>query len=477
MKNSVVTARDVFRMIREDQIRFVDLKFLDLFGGLHHLTQPVESVPERIFVTGLGFDGSSVKGFQSIKASDMKLMPDPSSVFRDPFFDDPTLSVFCDIIDPDGWKPYTRDPRGVARRAEQLLRSTGIADDAFFGPEIEFFLFDDVRFDQTSQHGYYFVDAEGAFWNTGRDGAPNLAHRAPRKRSYFAAPPTDLFSNLRSRMTTLLQQVGLDVELHHHEVAAPGQNEIAFRFGTLIQAADRAAKYKYVIKNAAKRFGKTATFMPKPLFEENGSGMHVNISLWKDGENLFYEADRYADLSPLAVHFIGGLLLHAPALCAFCAPTTNSYRRLVPGYEAPMNLVYSQSNRSACIRIPMASTTPKIKRLEFRTPDPSCNPYLAFASILLAGLDGIRKRIEPREPIDEDIYELMESERGAEIKSTPGSLEEAIDALEADHQFLIADGVFTTDLIECWVQLKREREIDFVRLRPHPAEFSLYFSV
>jgi glutamine synthetase len=443
---------------------------------LQRITFPSQEIDEDVFRKGLGFDGSSVRGFQKINESDMKLLPDASSLFRDPFFDDPTLSVFCDIVDPSGYKPYSRDPRGVARRAERLAQALGIADQVFFGSELEFFLFDDVRYEQTTQHGFYFLDAQGAFWNSGREYDPNLAHKAGRKKSYFAASPVDIYQNIRSKMSTVLRQAGVETDLHHHEVAA-GQNEIGFKFGRLMQTADNAIKFKHVIKNVAHRYGKSATFMPKPLFEENGSGMHVHVSLWKGGKNLFYEANRYADLSEMAVHFIGGVLKHAPTICAFAAPTTNSYRRLVPGYEAPMNLVYSQRNRSACIRIPMFATSPKAKRIEFRTPDPSCNPYLAFAAILLAGLDGVRNQIEPPDPIDEDIYELADTERGRAIARTPGSLEESIDALEKDHDFLISDGVFPPDLVETWIDLKREQEIDYIRLRPHPGEFALYYSV
>ena len=475
-RNRTTTARDVLQQIRDQDIRFVDMKFVDLFGMLQHITYPSQEIDEDVFRKGLGFDGSSVRGFQKINESAMKLLPDASTLFRDPFFDDPTLSVFCDIVDPSGYKPYSRDPRGVARRAERLAQALGIADQVFFGSELEFFVFDDVRYEQTTRHGFYFLDAHGAFWNSGREYESNLAHRAAQKKSYFAASPVDLYQNIRSKMSTVLRQTGVETDLHHHEVAA-GQNEIGFKFGQLMQTADNAIKFKHVIKNVAQRYGKSATFMPKPLFEENGSGMHVHVSLWKGGRNLFYEANRYADLSEMAVHFIGGVLKHAPTLCAFAAPTTNSYRRLVPGYEAPMNLVYSQRNRSACIRIPMFATSPKAKRIEFRTPDPSCNPYLAFAAILLAGLDGVRRAIEPPEPVDEDIYELADTERGRSIARTPGSLEESIDALERDHEFLVSDGVFPPDLVQTWIDLKREQEIDYIRLRPHPGEFALYYSV
>jgi len=470
--------RDVFRQITEQDIRFVDLKFLDLFGTLQHLTVSVESIDESTFYDGLGFDGSSVRGFKKINESDMLLLPDPSSLFLDPFYDDPTLSLFCDIIDPDGHKPYDRDVRGLARRAERLVESLGLADQAFFGPELEFFIFDEVSFDQATQHGYYFLNSEAAFWSSGKqEGRGGLGHQAGRKQAYFAAPPADQYHNLRSKISTVLNTVGIQTELHHHEVGAAGQSEIGFRFGPLTHQADAATKYKYIVKNVVSRYGKTATFMPKPLLQENGSGMHVNVSLAKDGENLFYASGGYGELSQMAIYFIGGLLEHAPALCGICAPTTNSYRRLVPGYEAPMNLVYSKSNRSACIRVPMMTTSPKAKRIEFRTPDPSANPYLAFSAILLAGLDGVRKQIQPADPIDEDIYELMETEAGRSIERTPGSLEEAIDALEADSDFLTADGVFTEALLETWIDWKRTQEIDYIRLRPHPGEFSLYFNI
>jgi glutamine synthetase len=473
------SARDALKLLREKDIRFLDLKFVDLFGALQHLTLPVEVVDEDTFHRGLGFDGSSVRGFQKIDESDMILKPDPSSAFVDPFFDDAAVSVFCDIIDPNGYKPYRKDPRGVARRAENLVRTLGIADNAYFGPEMEFFVFDDVRFDQSTQHGFYYINVESAFWMTGQEKGdkPSLGHIAPRKHAYFAVPPVDFYQNLRSKMSTLLRQVGVEVELHHHEVAAAGQNEIGFRFGPLLHQADSTVKFKYVVKNTAHRYNKTVTFMPKPLFEENGSGMHVNLSLWKDNQNLFYQFGGYADLSPLAINFIGGLLHHAPALCAFCSPTTNSYRRLVPGYEAPINLVYSQGNRSACIRVPLSGDNVKTKRIEFRPPDPSCNPYLAFAAILSAGIDGIQNAIEPPPPVDENIYQLVGTERGRHIKNTPGSLAKAIDALERDHDFLVRHGVFTPDLIDTWIRTKRENEIKYISLRPHPGEFNLYFDV
>jgi glutamine synthetase len=469
------TAADVVRKLRLENYEALDLKFVDMFGALQHVTVPASKVEEGLFGKGFGFDGSSIRGFQAINESDMVLRPDPKSAFDDPFFDDPTLSVFCDVLDPRTHGIYSRDSRGLAQRAQQLIRSLGIADVAYFGPEPEFFIFDDVRFDQTTQHGFYYVNSEGAFWQTGSDAARNSGHRARRKQAYYAAAPTDQFQNLRAKITQTLAAIGIDPELHHHEVGAAGQNEIAIRFDQLTETADNVVKFKYAVKNVVHRYKKTATFMPKPLFEENGSGMHVHVSLWKQNRNLFYQAGEYGDLSEIGRLFIGGLLHHASALCAFCAPTTNSYRRLVPGYEAPINLVYSANNRSACIRIPSTGTDAKAKRIEFRTPDPSCNPYLAFSAVLLAGVDGIRNRIEPPDPIDEDIYELAGTERGKSIGSAPGSLEKALDALETGHDFLVRDGVFSEALIELWIRLKRENEVNFVSLRPHPGEFMLYF--
>lgn len=470
---------DVMREIRDQGIRFLDLKFVDVFGTLQHITIPSEVVTESSLNFGFGFDGSSVRGFQKIHEADMLLRPDPESVFLDPFYDDPTFSLFGFVVDPIEYKPFLRDPRGIAKRAETLVRSLGIADSSFFGPEIEFYILDGVRFDQTTQHGYYYINSESAFWNTGTQehDSSNLGSRLTRKRGYFAAPPSDRYANLRSKMSDVLRSMGVMTELHHHEVGAPGQNEIVFRFGTLLEQADRAIKYKYAVKNTARRYDKLATFMPKPLFEEAGSGMHVNMSLWKDGKNLFYKQGAYGDLSELAVHFIGGLLKHAHALCALTNPSTNSYRRLVPGYEAPTNLVYSSRNRSASVRIPMANSTPKAKRIEYRVPDPSANPYIAFSAILMAGIDGILNKIEPEAPIDEDIYKYAETENGRSIESTPGSLEKALDALENDQEFLLRDGVFTKELIEIWLSTKRNDEINFINLRPHPSEFSLYFDV
>jgi glutamine synthetase len=470
------TARSIIQRIKDEKIKWFDLKFVDLFGTLQHLVINADKIDESAFTKGFSFDGSSVLGFQPINNSDLILRPDPSSVFPDPFFDDPALSCFCDIVDPRSNVPYIRDPRGVAKKAEKLVRSLGIADEVFFGPEIEFFVFDDVRFDQSTQFGYYYLNNSTAFWNTGREGK-NLGHIAPQKRAYMATPPIDQYNNLRSKISNVLSSVGLDIELHHHEVAAAGQSEIGFKFGPLTVQGDRSIKYKYVVRNVADRYDKSVTFMPKPLHQENGSGMHVNISMMQGGQNLFYQANRYADISELAEKFIAGILAHAPALCALCNPTTNSYRRLVPGYEAPMNLVYSQSNRSACIRIPAGATSPKAKRVEYRTPDPSGNPYITFAAILLAGLDGIRKNMKAPDPVDEDIYKYAASGKGADLKSTPASLEEALRALEGDHDFLLQDGVFSEGLLDRWIDHKRRKELDYIGLRPHPSEFILYYNV
>ncbi len=469
-----ITTREVTRSIKEKEVQFVDFKFVDLPGVLQHTTIPIEVFDERVFVDGIGFDGSSIRGFQRIHESDMLLLPDRSTMFLDPFMDDPTLSFLCNIKDPQTHKIYSRDARAVAQRAERYLVTSGIADVSYYGPELEFFIFDEVRYHQSTNQGYFLIDSDEGSWNTGRKEKPNLGYKTRQKEGYFPVPPTDTYQNLRSKMVSVLRTVGVEAEVHHHEVASGGQSEIGIRFNTMVSMADRALKYKYVIKNVARRYNKTVTFMPKPLFQDNGSGMHVHISLWKNGRNLFYQTGRYAELSETAEYFVGGLLHHAHALCGLCAPTTNSYRRLVPGYEAPINLVYSQRNRSACVRVPMYSGSEKAKRIEFRTPDSTCNPYLAFAAMLMAGLDGIQNRMQPPPPIDEDIYELAHHD-GKKIKGTPGSLEEAMAALEHDHEFLLKGGVFTEDLIRVWLDYKRAREIDYIRLRPHPSEFALYF--
>jgi glutamine synthetase len=476
-KRGYTSARDVLHEIRAQDIQFLDLKFVDLFGGLQHITFPAGAIDEATFQRGVNFDGSSVRGFQSIHESDLLLRPDPTSLFLDPFFEEATLSVFCNVIDPRGHKPYSRDPRGVAQRAERLLQSLGIGDMASFGLEVEFYVLDDVRFDQATQHAFYFINSPSGPSSPVQSEQRNPPRRPGRKNAYFGAPPADAFHNLRSKISQILESVGMTPELHHHEVGRAGQNEIGIRFDSLGKSADNAVKFKYVVKNTAQRYQKIATFMPKPLFEEAGSGMHTNVSLWKDGKNLFYESGGYADLSEIAIYFVGGVLKHVPALCAFCAPSTNSYRRLVPGYEAPIHLVHSQANRSACVRVPFTGSNPKAKRIEFRTPDPAANPYLSCAAVLLAGIDGIVNRIEPPPAVDENIYEFATTEHGRLLRRTPGSLEEALDALEDDHEFLTHHGVFTTDLIDTWLRTKREKEVKYISLRPHPSEFILYFDV
>ncbi len=465
--------QDVLAMIRENNVKIVDFRFTDYPGLWQHFSVPADEVDADTFEDGLGFDGSSMRGWQSIDESDLLVMPDADTAFVDPFLEIPTLVLFCEIEDPITRDLYTRDPRTVARKAENYLKSSGIADEATFGPEAEFFVFDDIRFDQTNSSGYYYVDSIEGRWNTGRDEQPNLGYKPRYKEGYFPVPPTDSLQDIRSEMVLHMLDCGIEVEAHHHEVATGGQGEIDFRFAPMLSCADKLILYKYIVKNTARKHGRTATFMPKPLFEDNGTGMHVHQSLWKDGEPLFAGSE-YAGLSDLALHYAGGILKHAHALLAFVAPTTNSYKRLVPGYEAPVNLAYSQRNRSACIRIPMYSPSPKAKRIEFRCPDPSCNPYLAFAAMLMAGLDGIENQIDPGEPLDKDLYEL-EPEELAKVPQTPGSLEEAINALEADHEFLLKGNVFTQDVVDHWIEYKRKNEIDEMRLRPHPYEFALYF--
>ncbi len=468
--------RDVTRAQKEQNVRFFDLKFVDLPGSLQHITLPAENFSEKIFIDGVGFDGSSVRGFQRINESDMLIKPDLSSMFIDPFMDEPTLSFLSNIKDPLTHKIYSRDARAVTQRAERYLESTGIADTAYFGPELEFYIFDEIRYDQSSNQGFYFIDSQEGFWNSGKQESPNLGYKPRNKEGYFRALPTDSYHNLRSKIMSVLRDVGVEAEVHHHEVASAGQSEIVIRYNTPVHICDRIIKHKYVTKNVARRHNKTVTFMPKPIFMDNGSGMHLHISLWKNDRNLFYQPGRYGELSDTAVYFIGGLLHHAPALCGICAPTTNSYRRLVPGYEAPINLIYSQRNRSACVRIPVVASSEKAKRIEFRSPDASSNPYLAVAAIIMAGIDGIQNRIQPPPPIDEDLYERLHSSHDSQrIRNTPGSLEEAMEALRADHEFLLRGGVFTEDLLEIWMEYKRIREIDYIRLRPHPGEFALYF--
>jgi len=467
-------AQEVIARATERGVKIVDLKFVDLPGLWQHFSIPLGELTESIFEEGIGFDGSSIRGFRQIHESDMLLVPDPTTAVVDPVLKVPTLSLICNVVDPITREPYDRDPRHIARMAEDYLVQTGIAHVSYWGPEAEFYVFNDIRFDQTSHSGYYFIDSEEGIWNSGADGGkPNLGYRPRYKEGYFPVPPTDKLQDLRSEIILKLMEVGIDVEVHHHEVATAGQAEIDMRFDTLTKMADKLMLFKYIIKNVCYQNGYSATFMPKPIFQDNGSGMHTHQSLWKDGANLFYDASGYGLISDTARWYVGGLLKHAPAILAFAAPTTNSYRRLVPGYEAPINLVYSQRNRSACIRIPMYSSNPKTKRIEFRPPDPSCNPYLAFAAMLMAGLDGVNNQIEPPEPVDKDLYEL-EPEEAAKIKSTPGSLGEVLEALEEDHDFLLEGGVFTEDLIATWIRYKRERELQQVALRPHPYEFFLY---
>ncbi len=466
---------EILQIIKEKRIEFLDLKFADLFGRLHHYTVTADRAEEDLFATGTGFDGSSIRGFQSINKSDMLMRPDANTAFIDPFFDHRTLSFFCDIVDPVKRQRYTKDPRYVAQRAVEHLRSTGIADTAYFGPEPEFFIFDSVRYEQTQNRALYEVDSSEAYWNSGK-GEGNLGYKIGYKEGYFPAAPSDQHHNLRSKMVEVLRSCGVPVDLHHHEVATAGQTEIGLRVDELVEQADALLKYKYIIKNVARRYGKTVTFMPKPIFMDNGSGMHTHISLWQEGKNVFYQFGRYADISETAEYFIGGLFAHIKAVLAFAAPITNSYRRLVPGYEAPINLVYSARNRSAAVRIPMYSESEKAKRIEFRCPDPSCNPHLAFAAMIMAGIDGIENRIAPPDPIDEDIYELNPEEMHS-IGLTPGSLRESIDGLEDDNDFLLKGSVFSKELIESYIRYKRKNEIDQVALRPHPWEYSLYYEI
>jgi len=468
---------EVMRYIQEEDVKFIDIRFCDLPGVMQHFNVPADSVTEDFFVDGQMFDGSSIRGFQAIHESDMKLIPDVATAFVDPFRAEKTLAMNFSIRDPFTDEQYSRDPRNIAAKAEAYLQSTGIADTAFFGPEAEFYVFDDVRFETKQNAGFYYIDSIEGAWNTGREEeGGNRGYKTRYKGGYFPVPPVDHYADLRDQMSLRLKQVGIEVERAHHEVGTAGQAEINYRFNTLLHAADEVMLFKYIIKNEAWAAGKTATFMPKPLFGDNGSGMHSHQSLWKNGEPLFYDELGYAGLSDIARWYIGGLLAHAPAVLAFTNPTVNSYHRLVPGFEAPVNLVYSQRNRSACIRIPITGNNAKAKRIEFRVPDPSSNPYLAFSAMLMAGLDGIRNKIEPVEPVDKDLYELPPDE-AANIPQVPGTLPAALDALEADHDFLTEGNVFTDDLIETWVDYKRTHEVDPIRLRPHPHEFELYYDI
>ncbi|MEH1890425.1 MAG: type I glutamate--ammonia ligase [Nostoc sp.] len=472
----MTTPQEVLKRIQDDKIQLIDLKFIDTVGTWQHLTLYQNQIDETAFTDGVPFDGSSIRGWKAINESDMTMVLDPNTAWIDPFMEEPTLSIICSIKEPRTGEWYNRCPRVIAQKAIDYLVSTGLGDTAFFGPEAEFFIFDSARFAQTANEGYYFIDSEEGAWNSGKLGTaekPNLGYKPRFKEGYFPVSPTDSFQDIRTEMLLTMAQLGVPIEKHHHEVATGGQCELGFKFGKLIEAADWLMIYKYVIKNVAKKYGKTVTFMPKPIFGDNGSGMHCHQSIWRDGQPLF-AGDKYAGLSDMGLYYIGGLLKHAPALLAITNPSTNSYKRLVPGYEAPVNLAYSQGNRSASIRIPLSGTNPKAKRLEFRCPDATSNPYLAFAAMLCAGLDGIKNQIHPGEPLDKNIYELSPEEL-AKVPSTPGSLELALQALEKDHAFLTESGVFTEDFIGNWIDYKLSNEVKQLQLRPHPYEFYLYY--
>jgi glutamine synthetase len=470
------TVADVLKLVKESEVKFVDFRFTDTRGKEQHVTVPVSAFDEDKFTAGHAFDGSSIAGWKGIEASDMQLMPDPNTANIDPFFEETTMILTCDVVDPADGKPYERDPRSLAKRAEAYMKASGLGDTAFFGPEPEFFVFDGVRWKNDMSGCFVKIDSEEASWNTDKEFEHgNTGHRPATRGGYFPVPPVDSFQDMRSEMCLVLESLGIPVEVHHHEVANAGQMELGTKFSTLIQRADWVQLQKYVIHNVAHAYGKTATFMPKPIVGDNGSGMHVHQSVWKDGKNLF-AGDGYAGLSDFALHYIGGIIKHAKSIAALTNPTTNSYRRLVPGFEAPVNLVYSARNRSACIRIPLSGNNPKAKRLEFRCPDSSGNPYLAFAAMMMAGLDGIKNKIEPPAPVDKDLYELP-PEEAANIPQAPVQLSAVIDRLEEDHEYLTEGGVFTPDLIETWISFKREREILPVQVRPHPYEFALYYDV
>ncbi|MFQ5428427.1 MAG: type I glutamate--ammonia ligase [Thermodesulfobacteriota bacterium] len=468
-----MTPKEAVAYAREKGSKMVDLKFTDFLGTWHHFTVPVSELSEDLFEDGLGFDGSSIRGWKAIHASDMLVIPDPATAIMDPFNEAPTMSLICNVVDPITRESYTRDPRNIAAKAEAYLQSTGIGDTAFIGPEPEFFIFDDIRYGEGADRSFYAIDSVEGIWNSEREECPNLGHKPRHKGGYFPVPPTDNFQDLRTEMCLVMEQVGITIECQHHEVATAGQAEIDMRFAPLLKMADQLMWYKYVVKNVAKRWGKTVTFMPKPVFGDNGTGMHTHMSIWKDGKPLFAGAG-YGGMSETAMNFIGGILKHAKALNAFCNPTTNSYKRLVPGFEAPINLAYSGSNRSASLRIPMYSASPKAKRIEVRFPDPSCNGYMAFAALLMAGLDGIQNKIDPGEPLDKDIYGLTPEE----LKGVPeaaGSLDDALDALAEDSEFLLKGDVFTQDVIDMWIAYKKENEVTEVKLRPTPQEFFLYY--
>jgi glutamine synthetase len=470
-----MTPKEVLTMVKENGVKMVDLRFMDFPGLWQHFSVPVSELDEGSFEDGFGFDGSSIRGWQPIHASDMLVIPDANTAKIDPFFQVPTLVLICNIFDPVTREPYSRDPRHIAAKAENYLKSTGIGDTAFIGPEAEFFIFDNIRFESGRNRAFYELDSIEGIWNTGREESPNLGYKPRHKEGYFPVPPMDKFQDLRTEMVLTLKDLGIDIEAQHHEVATAGQAEIDMRFKPLLQMSDQLMWFKYVLKNVANRHNHTITFMPKPLFEDNGTGMHTHISIWKGDQPLF-AGDKYAGVSQEALYAIGGILTHARSICAFSNPTTNSYKRLVPGFEAPVNLAYSSRNRSAAIRIPMYSASPKAKRLEFRTPDPSCNGYLAFSAILMAAIDGIENKIDPGDPLDKDIYGLLPEEL-AQIPSAPGSLEDALKALDEDKAFLLKGDVFTEDAIDMWIDYKTEHEINPVKLRPHPHEFFLYYDI
>jgi len=470
-------ASEAIKYIKDNEVEFVDVRFMDLPGVMQHFNIPAKAFNDSVFEDGLMFDGSSIRGFQAIHESDMKLVPDVTTAFIDPFREAKTLAMNFSIRDPFTNEPYSRDPRNVAAKAEAYLKASGIADTVYFGPEAEFYIFDDVRYDNQPQGSFFKIDSIEAAWNTGREEeGGNLGYKTPFKGGYFPVPPVDHFADLRDLISSTLIEVGFEVERAHHEVGTAGQAEINYKFDTLLNAADQVMLFKYIVKNVAFLNGHSATFMPKPMFGDNGSGMHCHQSLWKDGKPLFYDEKGYAGLSDTARWYIGGLLKHAPSLLAFTNPTVNSYHRLVPGFEAPVNLVYSQRNRSAAIRIPITGSNPKAKRIEFRVPDPACNPYLAFAAMMMAGIDGVKNRIEPPAPVDKDLYELPPDEAKS-VPQVPGSLHEVLEALEKDKDYLTAGGVFTPDLIDTWIDYKRSKEVDPIRLRPTPYEYHLYYDI
>jgi glutamine synthetase len=470
-----MTPQEVLSMAKENKVKMLDLRFMDYPGMWQHFSVPINQLDESNFEDGYGFDGSSIRGWQPIHASDMLVIPDPNTARIDPFFQEPTMVMICDIADPVTREPYSRDPRYIAKKAEAYLKNTGIGDTAYIGPEAEFFIFDNIRYESGRNRAFYEFDSIEGIWNSGREECPNLGYKPRHKEGYFPVPPSDKFQDLRTEMTLVLQNLGIEIEAQHHEVATAGQSEIDMKFKPLLEMADQMMWFKYVLKNVAYKHGHTVTFMPKPLFEDNGSGMHTHLSIWKGGQPLF-AGDKYAGVSQTALYAIGGILKHCKAVCAFSNPTTNSYKRLVPGFEAPVNLAYSGRNRSAAIRIPMYSSSPKAKRIEFRTPDPSCNGYLSFSAVLMAAIDGIENKIDPGDPLDKDIYGLPPEEL-AQIPSAPGSLEEAFAALKEDSAFLKKGDVFTQDAIDMWVEYKTDREINPVKLRPHPHEFQLYYDI